>query len=274
MGYWDRALNDLVALGINLTGEQEHLLTEGGEGLVLKVLPDPTHNQCCEQPYLDVNGELALYAAGMDVLKPDAPLLGDEGRTAIEVADGYWAEDWSRWPSVLGEQENVLEGWGGGWGDDMSVARIWAVMPADEPTIRRFRVAANKWLNDTDYGLLDYVMGVEASGIDVGEEPCEVPCRLHEDLDDCVDEETDDGEPYFWAAVHELKRKGWLTTQGIRDLPPIQPFEQFLDDPGDVALYQALKRRSRQATLNALQGILPAARGAYMRHEGYFEPWY
>ena len=61
MGFWDREVDGLVALGITLSQGQLRLLEEGGEGLALRVLPDPSHFQCCEMPYLDTNQDLTLF---------------------------------------------------------------------------------------------------------------------------------------------------------------------------------------------------------------------
>ena len=274
MGFWDRELSGLVALGIELSSGQLRLLEEGGEGLALRTLPDPSHfGHGCGAPYLDTNGDLALYACPVTAYAPDdtSPYHGE---TPVDIANTWWDTDWCQWPAVLGVLDDPNEGL---WGpEEMVLLRPWSVIEADDATLTRFVQSVRGWLGRTYHEPLAYVAEQRTSGVDCGDEPCREDCKhLGDDDHDCVD--IDEGDnPGFWHSAWILQDAGYAHPEDPTHIladPPVPPFEEALDGE-DLALYARLKRRSRQAAVNALGGIRPDQRAVYMRHEGAYEPWY
>ena len=273
MGYWDREVDGLVALGIELTEGQLRLLEHGGEGLALRALPDPTHFQCCSSTYLDTNDDLALFLAPITAHAPTDTLPYD-GTTVAGVADSWWGEDWYRWPTVLGEIEDVGEGiWGS---QELFAVRAWSVEEADEARQYRVSIASRRWLQGTDYEPLASVNHDFASGIDCGDEPCREPCKYRGDDDhDCLAEEDVDN-PGFWASMWHLQDAGIVDPNDalrLLRMPSVPPFETALE-PDDAAWYLGLKQDSAQAAMNALAGIRRDQRSVYARHEEDYDPWY
>ena len=196
-----------------------------------------------------------------------------EGSTVAAVADNWWGDDWSRWPSVLGEIEDVGEGiWGS---QELFAVRAWSVEEADDDRQHRFARASRAWLAGHRLratGLHQPRVRLR-NGQRRGAVPSavQVPRRRRARLPD-EDEVENAG---FWKSVwHPAGTAGYRHRVRRDPDPPCRRSRRALTDPDDLEYFARLKRRSRQAAVNARAGIRQSQRSVYMKQEGYFEPWY
>jgi hypothetical protein len=262
MGYWDAQLLDLVPLGIRLSGDQVEVLENGGEVLALWALPDPLHaDHGCDAVYPSTSDTVVVLALPMQVYGPNEVYGTFDGKamTYAQFADEEFSQDWRRYPTYLGEQENPVSMF-----NPTALVRVWSGRPTNPARLDRFRMAGYQTVRNTGYEtLLTYVLA-ENELYDLGftgENTAEI-------------EDFEEYETYL-VARKELTAAGVLDEKGsVQHYPPIPQFVDMLTEQTDKDFYNALVLSSRLAVRSVLAAQPPNQRSMFAYAEGDYDPWY
>ena len=172
---WDRPIFDLRAAGINVSGTEVEVLTEGGFVMCLAPLYDPSVYQGGESSMYDTSGQEVLVPLEVNV-SPVNALFSPEWQhnrpvSLVEQMDESYDESWRDFPAYLGEMcFSDSDRWSeffNHWAEEVRPYRVWSckplVDPADWRVLERLRTYTERRLDDCNWSEVDMILYVQAT---------------------------------------------------------------------------------------------------------------
>ena len=268
MTTWVNNLADLGAVGIQVSEDQERLLTEGGLAIVPMGVPAPIcYYECDSRHYLhDIYGNQAMVIGRIWCHPLEVSMGGYYGKaTAAEYAEVEVGQGWRYWPSVVADLESPLEDVGYHFNQSPLCWRLWDVLPVSEAVCDLIFSTANQYVAASDIPpTLSFIQ-------DQMEGPFSYGNMFHSGFA----EEAEEGDEVLRGpdAQHLIKVGVLDEAGGFLKEPDFVPLDEILHEPEALATWKRLVRRSRSAHTRALASIPMAERAAYLHMEESFSPW-
>jgi hypothetical protein len=283
---WRNGLDDVVALGINVSRAQRQVINHGGEVLVIQGLPEPGQTSTAmreQRPAVDQYGNLLMVCAILYSTPPDTVALPrfPDGRSIITMADlldqtfsdhlaTTFSDHWAYWPSYIGGQKEIPDCF---WQNlnRLQCVRVWGgipiVSPAQRDAAERLTIACRDRIDLSAYEEMDFIKE-RAENLDLPIDP-----ELHPGEEIVFD----DGDETALDILRDLASVGlWDMKTNQETGAPIQYYamEEILEnDLTGKRMWNALVAQSRNGARQARAAIPQKKLALYDFLESDFEPW-
>lgn len=169
MGFWDRQLTNLEALGIEFSPLFEKVLEEGGRVLRLRHLLTPDSTPEYQEFCYDQNNNPVFVVESIETFRPTG--LDPHSKMPVsQVVENWSGDDWKAYPSLIGYLEDEDHFCSGLLcecyrAETLSAYRFWECYPLLEKDLYEVLVkACQDRLHDSLYDEIRMVAEIEWSG--------------------------------------------------------------------------------------------------------------
>lgn len=300
---WRHDWTALDLLRVPITDAQRRLVTDGGEALVLRGLPDP--QAICvgcgenheDQAFADSSG-MPVFVVGLLRCRPWDSTYSEHWKSGrITLAESFDAESqyepkkgWRLWPSVVGQWDDDYDAYEPRWQDEdlLEVRRIWSTLPLESvspSTALALLNAGRSMVTDSLYDEYLELMQTEAELSEMGWIDMEEDATFVDRYTDLVTTLSKHGLIEQVAPMTQEERDG-RATFGYRpepdiacwrptDLPlTLAPLETYLPSQTVKDTFITLKALSKVSALRARRAYPKSEWRAYARTERLYDPWF